>query len=49
MKEGGNSWKEEKHACREGRLNDNRVRVFVRFLCKWMKSPIDIYIDTQVS
>jgi hypothetical protein len=25
------------------------VRVFVRFLCKWLKSLIDINIDTQVS
>jgi len=26
--------KEATNACREGRPNDNRVRVFVRFLCK---------------
>jgi hypothetical protein len=31
MKEGGDNWKEEKHTCREGRPNDSRVRVFVRF------------------
>jgi hypothetical protein len=37
MQEGGDSWKEAKHACREGRPNDCRVRVFVRFLCKWLK------------
>jgi hypothetical protein len=37
------------NACREGRPNDSRVRVFVRFLCKWLKSPIDINIDTKVS
>jgi hypothetical protein len=49
MQEGGDNWKEATNACREGRPNDNRVRVFVRFLCKWMKSPIDINIDTKVS
>jgi hypothetical protein len=49
MQEGGDKWKEEKHTCREGRPNDSRVRVFLRFLCKWLKSPIDINIDTQVS
>jgi hypothetical protein len=47
--QGGDSLKEAKHGCREGRPNDIRVRVFVRFLCKWLKSPIDINIDTQVS
>jgi hypothetical protein len=31
MQEGGDSWKEAKHACREGRPKDSRVRVFVRF------------------
>jgi hypothetical protein len=49
MQEGGDSWKEATNTCREGRPNDSRVRVFVRFLCKWMKSPIDINIDTKVS
>jgi hypothetical protein len=49
MQEGGDSWKEAMNTCGEGRPNDSRVRVFVRFLCKWLKSPIDINIDTKVS
>jgi hypothetical protein len=49
MQEGGDSWKEAKHAYEEGRPNDSRVRVFVRFFCKWLKILIDINIDTQVS
>jgi hypothetical protein len=49
MQEAGDNLKEENHVCREGRTNDNRVRIFVRILCKWLKSLIDINIDTQVS
>jgi hypothetical protein len=49
MQEGGDSWREAKNACKEGRPNDSRVRVFLRLLCKWLKSPIDINIDTKVS
>jgi hypothetical protein len=31
MKEGGDNWKEANHACREGRPNENSIRVFVMF------------------
>jgi hypothetical protein len=49
MQERGDRWKEATNACREGRPNDSRVRVFVCFFCKWLKGPIDINIDTKVS
>jgi hypothetical protein len=50
MQEGGDNWKEAVNACGEGRPNDRRVRVFGKsFLCKWLKSLIDINIGKQVS
>jgi len=50
MQEGGDNWKEATNACGEGRPNKKRVGVFGKsFLCKWLKSPIDINIGKQVS
>ena len=48
MDEERDSWKEELHACIHGIPNDVRVRVLV-IHCKWLKSPIYINRDTQVS
>jgi hypothetical protein len=33
MQEGGKRWKEVVNACREGRPNDSRVRVFGKSFC----------------
>jgi hypothetical protein len=45
MHKGSDNWEEEQHMHMGGRPNVGRVRVFV-IHCKWMKSPIDINIDT---
>jgi hypothetical protein len=43
--QGKRQLEEEQHTCMGGRPNVGRVRVFV-MLCKWLKSPKCINIDT---
>jgi hypothetical protein len=43
--QGKRQLEEEQHTCMGGRPNVGRVRVLV-IHCKWLKSPIDINIDT---
>jgi hypothetical protein len=42
---GSDSWEEEQHAPMGGIPNADRVMIFV-IHCKWLKSLIDIKIDT---